>query len=107
MLYPCLWSKVLPQGKGEGKKEREEEGEMENHWKVSTNYVRAQRNKADITLWEDQSVLIAKNIKYGDANLIVRAVNSYKDLLEACEELINAREYVLKNGGDILTSSSW
>ena len=58
---------------------------MENHWKVSTNYVRAQRNKADITLWEDQSVLIAKNIKYGDANLIVRAVNSYEDLLEACK----------------------
>lgn len=29
------------------------------------------------------------------------------ELLEALEELINATYYVLKNGGDILTSSSW
>lgn len=46
-------------------------------WKVSTDYRRAQKNKADIVLWDDQKQFVAKNIKYGDAALIVDAVNFY------------------------------
>ena len=46
-------------------------------WKVSTTYKRAQNNKADIISWDNQSEIIAKNIKKGDAELICRAVNKY------------------------------
>jgi hypothetical protein len=56
-------------------------------WKVATNYKRAQKNDADIVLWEDQSVCIAKKIKYGDANLIVHAVNVLPELIDVIKEI--------------------